>query len=179
MPALLGGLAGSGSSRSSMTMLVCGRTTGGAASPTTRRTTSAAFAATWRLCPESTRPDGARCGLHSPSPRRSRQPIRPTGLENAAADARRQAAQASAPTCAEIAQVLVDRLVPFPRDGGLDSVDAIAVPVDAEEADRHRIRIGQLRCHAHSSPSSAAPSPRRSRPSSRSASFHRPRSSPG
>jgi hypothetical protein len=56
---------------------------------------------------------------------------------------RRQAAQASAPTSAEIARVLGDRLAKFPRDGGLDSIDAVSGPVTPEEAARSRVPAGR------------------------------------
>lgn len=56
---------------------------------------------------------------------------------------RRQVAQASAPTPAEFARVLGDRLAKYPRDGGLDTLDAVAGPVAAEEATRHRVPAGR------------------------------------
>jgi hypothetical protein len=55
----------------------------------------------------------------------------------------RQAAQAAAPTRAEVGRVLGDRLAKFPRDGGLDSLDAVAGPVTPEEASRHRVPAGR------------------------------------
>lgn len=45
-----------------------------------------------------------------------------------------QAAVAARPTHAAIAQVLADRLEPFPADGGLPSVDAVAYDLTADEA---------------------------------------------
>jgi hypothetical protein len=56
---------------------------------------------------------------------------------------RRQTGQASAPTSAEISRALGDRLAKFSRDGGLNSLDAVAGPVAPEEAARHHVPAGR------------------------------------
>lgn len=56
------------------------------------------------------------------------------GSERRAALRTVQAAVAVRPTHAAIAQVLADRLEPFPADGGLPSVDAVAYDLTADEA---------------------------------------------
>jgi hypothetical protein len=55
-----------------------------------------------------------------------------------------QANQATRPTTAELAQVLVGRLQHFPSDEGLDQLDEVSAPISKAEAERAGVPVGQV-----------------------------------